>query len=291
VAPDRDGAAQHGDLAARLQLAGYPVHHADELGHECGGRVGVQLVRRGDLLEPALVHDAHPVRHGQGFLLVVGDEQGGGAQPLLQRADPLAQLQPHLGVQRGQRLVEQQHPGLDGQRPGQRDALLLAAGQLVRVLPGLGSQPDHIQQVAGPLAPAGPADLAHPEPEGHVVQRGHVREQAVALEHHAHVPLGGRHRGDVLAVDQDRPGIGGLEAGHDAQGGGLAAAGRSEQRDELARRHLDGQPVQGPGGAERAGQVLQQHARPAAGPGLSDGTGRRGGVAGGVSGHQSPRVS
>ena len=104
-----------------------------------------------------LPHDADPVRHGQGFLLVVGDEQGRGAEPLLQRADLLPQLQPDLGVQRGQRLVEQQYPGLDGQRPGQRDALLLAAGQLVRVLPGLGGQPDHVQQVAGPLAPlAGP---------------------------------------------------------------------------------------------------------------------------------------
>jgi len=56
------------------------------------------------------------VGHGQRFLLVVGDEQGGGAEPLLQRADLLVQLQPYLGIQGGQRLVEQQHPGLDGQR-------------------------------------------------------------------------------------------------------------------------------------------------------------------------------
>ena len=92
MSADRQRAAQRGDLTAGLQLAGYPVHHADELGHERGGRVGVQLVRRGDLLEPALPHDADPVRHRQRFLLVVGDEQGGGAEPLLQRADLLAQL-------------------------------------------------------------------------------------------------------------------------------------------------------------------------------------------------------
>jgi hypothetical protein len=46
--------------------------------------------------------------------MVVGDEQGRGAELLLQHADLLAQLQPDLGVQGGQRLVEQQHPGLDG---------------------------------------------------------------------------------------------------------------------------------------------------------------------------------
>ena len=63
------------------------------------------------------------------------------------------------------------------------------------------------------------------------------------------------------------------------------------KRDELTGRHLDGQPVQGPGGAEGAGQVLQQHARPAPALGLPDGVGRGGGVAGGIDGHQSPRVS
>ena len=38
----------------------------------------------------------------------------------------------------------------------------------------------------------------------HVVERRHVREQAVALEHHAHVATRGRHRRDVLAVDEHR---------------------------------------------------------------------------------------
>jgi hypothetical protein len=82
-APDRDGAAEHGNRAATLQLAGNPVHDADELGYERGGRVVVELVRRGDLLELALPHDPDPVRHRQRFLLVVRDEQGGGAEPLL----------------------------------------------------------------------------------------------------------------------------------------------------------------------------------------------------------------
>ena len=98
-----------------------------------------------------VAHDADPVGHGQRLLLVVGDEQGGGAEPLLQGADLLAQLQPDLGVERGQRLVEQQHVRLDRQRPGQRDALLLAAGQLVRVLAGLRGQADHVEQLGGRL--------------------------------------------------------------------------------------------------------------------------------------------
>ena len=41
-----------------------------------------------------------------------------------------------LGVERRERLVEQQHRGLDRQCPGQRHALLLAARELVRVALG-----------------------------------------------------------------------------------------------------------------------------------------------------------
>jgi hypothetical protein len=44
--------------------------------------------------------------------------------------------------------------------------------------------------------------------------------------------------------------------------------------------HLDGQPVQGPGGAEGAGQVAQQHARAVPVLGVPDGVGRGHDVAG-----------
>jgi hypothetical protein len=127
LAADRHVSAEYQHRPAGLQLAGDPVHDADELGHERSRRVRIQLVGSGDLFQLALPHDADPVGHRQGLLLVVGDEQRGGAELLLQKADLLPQLLAHLRVEGGQRLVEQQHPGLDGQRAGQRDALLLTA--------------------------------------------------------------------------------------------------------------------------------------------------------------------
>ena len=257
VAPDRQRAVQHPHLPVAGRFTGNPVHRADELGHERRGRLGVQLARCGQLLQPAAAHHAHPVGHGQGLLLIVGDEQGGGVQPLLQRADLLAQLQPDLGVQRGQWLVQQQHARLDGQRAGQRDPLLLAARQLVRVLLGLVGQPDHVQQLGRLAAPLRAGLLPHPQPEGHVVHRRHVREQAVALEHHAHVPAGGRDVRYVLAVHRDRPDVRGLEAGQDAQRRGLPAARGPEQRHQLAGRDVQREAVQCAGGAEEAAQVLQ----------------------------------
>ncbi len=141
------------------------------------------------------------------------------------------------------------------------------------------SSPARLRRCAEP-------DLAHPQPEAHVVQRGHVREQAVALEHHAHVTPGGRHRGNVLAVDQDLARVGRLEARDDAQRRGLAAAGGTKQRDKLTGCHLDREPVQGPGRSERAAQVLQHHAR-APRPGHLPGAVGRDSVPGGVAGDVS----
>ena len=48
-------------------------------------------------------------------------------------------------------------------------------------------------------------DTAQLESELHVLLRRHVREEAVGLEHHAHVALVGRDEGDVLVAHDTRP--------------------------------------------------------------------------------------
>ena len=58
------------------------------------------------------------------------DENGGDFLHLVELAQPAAQVAADDGVEGAERLVEQQNAGLAGQRPGQRDALALAAGEL-----------------------------------------------------------------------------------------------------------------------------------------------------------------
>ena len=90
----------------------------------------VKLVRRADLLEPAVVHHHDLVAHRQRFGLIVRDEYGRDAEPLLDIADLVAHLVAQLGIEIGERLVEQQDRRTDHQRTRQRHALLLAAGEL-----------------------------------------------------------------------------------------------------------------------------------------------------------------
>jgi hypothetical protein len=94
--------------------------------------VAIDLLRRAHLLHLAVVHQHHAVGHFQRFFLVVGDEDRGDVQLVVEPAQPAAQLLAHLGIERAEGLVEQQHPRLHRQRPGQRDALALAAGELRR---------------------------------------------------------------------------------------------------------------------------------------------------------------
>ena len=68
------------------------------------------------------------------------------------RAQPLPQLRADLRVERAERLVQQQHARLDREGAGERHALALAAGELVRVAVLVAGEPDDAEQLVD-LAP------------------------------------------------------------------------------------------------------------------------------------------
>ena len=66
------------------------------------------MSRIGELLHLALVHDRDARRQRHRLDLVVGDIDDGGADPLVQLLDLHAHLDAQLGVEIGERLVEQE---------------------------------------------------------------------------------------------------------------------------------------------------------------------------------------
>ena len=134
--------------AAALDRRGNAAQFADEAEDEGRGRRVVDLVGRADLLDAALVEDDDPVGELERLVLVVGDEDGGVAGLVVDLAQPAAQLLAHLGVERAEGLVEQQHPRLDRERAGERDALALAAGELAGIAPGEAAELDEIEELA-----------------------------------------------------------------------------------------------------------------------------------------------
>ncbi|MNN38702.1 hypothetical protein D3C81_1527100 [compost metagenome] len=72
-----------------------------------------------------------------------------------------------------------------------------------------------------------------------------MREQGVALEHGIDRPAEGRQPLHGLAIEADGAGAGLLEAGDEPQQGGLAAAGRAEEGEELVGADFQGNIVEG----------------------------------------------
>ena len=99
-----------------------------------------------------LVHHDDAVGDLERLFLVVGDEDAGDVQLVVQPAQPAAQLLAHLGVERAERLVEQQHLRLDRERARQRDALALAAGELGRIAVGEPVELHQLEQLVRPCA-------------------------------------------------------------------------------------------------------------------------------------------
>ena len=166
----------------------------------------------------------------------------------------------HLRVKGGRRLVEQQHFGLHGQRAGNRDALLLAAGKLARLGVDVGCHADLFKVFQRGLLRGLLVLMQHiAQARGAVVQHGHVVEQVEALEHHAHlgaVGAGVAPRGrDVTAVEQHLAVRGRLQQIDAAQQRGFAAAGRADDAGHVAR--VDGKVhvTQNNMGAEALGEV------------------------------------
>ena len=291
----RRGAAEAGLVGAHRRLAARRERHdvvaADEAGDEFGARRVEQLVRAALLLDPALVHHHHQVGQRHRLLLGMGDVDEGHRQLGL----PLLELGPHPDAQerieRRQRLVEQQHLGLGDQRPGQRHALLLPAGELAGPAVRERAERHPVEQLAGARVALGLGDAAHLQAEGDVVERVEMGKQRVALEHHRRAALGRGQAGDVPAAEDDVALVDALVAGDHAQRAGLAAAGRPEQAavaaggdlqvDAIDRRRVavvldrvDEFEV----GAAHLGAAGQQHPcqdRPAASPSASAGAAAR----------------
>ena len=92
----------------RRRRARAEIHHADEVGDEAVGRMLVDRVRRVALQQPAVLQHRHAVGHDQRFLLVVGDDDEGDADLVLQALQLHLHGAAQLLVERAERLVEQQ---------------------------------------------------------------------------------------------------------------------------------------------------------------------------------------
>ena len=142
------------------------------------------------------------------------------------------------------RLVGDEDRGMRRQRARERDALLLAARKLRRIMREALAEPDRCE-----LAPSralervgGAGEL---ERHRDVLERRHGRDEVEGLEHDADLAAAkARERilvepADFLARDRDRARIGPLQPGHHHQQRRFARARRTDQADRLAAPYIE----------------------------------------------------
>ena len=203
-----------------------------------------------DLLGRAFLHDVAALHknHARGDLAgkadLVGDHDhrhtvGG---KLLHNLQNLAH---HFGVQGAGRLVKQQNIGVHRQGAGNRHALLLPARKLRRVGFGFFCQPHALQQAEGFLLGGGFVGLfqLHGR-QHHIAQHVQIVEQIKMLKHHtdvfAHLVQVGFFVGHIVSVHDHGAGGDVLQPVQAAQKGRFAAAGRSQNDDDLALADIGG---------------------------------------------------
>ena len=254
-AVDLEPAVVAGDDLGHLALE--EVRVADEGRDEARARGLVDLGRRAHLLDAAVLHHRDAVREAHRLALVVGHVQERDPDLVVDEVELDQHALAQLEVERGERLVEQQHVGLVDEGARDRHPLLLASADLRRLLPRLGLELGEGEHAPDLLVDALPRPAGDARAEGDVLAHREVREEGVALEDRVDLAAVRRQRGDVLAVQEDAPGVGRLEAGQHAQQRRLAAAARPEQREELALLDPERDGVHGPQGAEALRDALE----------------------------------
>ena len=108
-----------------------------------------------------------------------------------------------LQVERGERLVKKEHLRTVDEGARNRDALLLTAGELVRVLPRVLAHLDHSEYCIDLLLDFLLRELRKPQRERNVVPNRHRRKERVVLEHRVDAPLVWSEIRYVLALEED----------------------------------------------------------------------------------------
>jgi hypothetical protein len=136
----------------------------------------------------------------------VGDVDDRGAGLAVEPLDLDLHVVAQLLVEGAQRLVHEDDRGLVDEGAGERDALLLPAGQLPGEARRQVVELHHGEGVANPRLDLRPRTPAHAQGELHVLRDREVREQGVMLEDKADAAvMHGRQR-VILPVDQDAAG-------------------------------------------------------------------------------------
>src|SRR6516165_6457373 len=218
-------------------------------------RVVVDVLDRADLDRLAEIHHHDPVADESYDAQIVRDEDVGEMETRLELLQQIENLCFNRFVERGDGLIEDEKARLHRQRACDVDALALAAGKLVRIARGveLRREADQGEHGFRPRSRGAPRMPAYARTEGDRVGKRKARvERGIAvLEHHLYRALhpadgDAAHASDLLAVENQRAGIGFDQANQQPRRRRLPAAGLADDAQRLALADHEADTIDGP---------------------------------------------
>jgi acyl-CoA thioesterase-1 len=199
-----------------------------------------------------------PVAHPDHALGVLGDagvvrhQDDGDPLLLVELLEHLQHLLARARVEVAGGLVGEQQARLVDERAGDRDALLLAAGELRRVVVEPLAEPHALQQLrrAALGLAVGDRVVRVRQRHHHVLQRAGAGQQVEVLEDEPDLAVAderaavGAEGGNLLAIEPVFAGRGVVETPEDVHERALARATGAHQGDELAARDVHGHALE-----------------------------------------------
>jgi hypothetical protein len=152
-------------------------------------------------------------------------------------------LPAQVGVEVGQRLIEQEDGGFPDDSPSHGDALPLPAGHLLRFAIEERMELQDLRRPANPAVDLPFRNLPQAQTQGDVLTCREVGVEGVVLKHHGHVALPGRQVRDLPLTDADRSARDALEPREHPQDRRFAAPGSAHEDHQLAIGHLKVEPL------------------------------------------------
>src|SRR5215469_2983605 len=181
---------------------------------------------------------------------IMGDHDDGLAVLAVEHLQESEDLVRGLAIEVPGRLIAHQQLRIGHQRARDRDALLLAAGELFRLVLGAIGEPHDLERDGDVLAALRGRELGEQQRQLDVAFGGEHRHEVVELEDEADVvgaPVrerSARELVDAAIADGDLPGGRLIEAADEIEECRLAGPGRSHQRDEVGARDIERESVQ-----------------------------------------------
>ena len=192
------------------------------------------------IFDPARIEDGDAVA-ALGLLEIVRAEQHRQPRRVAQLAQVAEEVAPRPRIERGARLVQEEHAGADEERLRQLDAPLEAAGQLLHPLGAPAGDPEPLERRVEPLRERAPGHPVEAPVAGEVLLDRELPVDARVLEDDAErAPHDVRLAHHVVAHDARRAPLRPEQCGEDAEERALPAAVRAEEPEHLARIHREG---------------------------------------------------